>query len=173
MEQDSLLFNQAKLLTLPAYLLPTQVLVANMGRPMADNIPSDQRIVLYDGVCKLCNGWVNFLLRYDKTRSVRLAAVQTSKGKALLEAAGMSPDEINTIVLLDRGQVYLRAEAIFRVMKEMPWPWRAFSVLRFFPKFISDRCYNLIAKNRYRLFGRFDACQKPQADYPGRFIDRE
>lgn len=139
----------------------------------AEKIPLQERIVLYDGVCKLCNGWVNFLLRYDKKRSVRLAAVQTDKGKALLKAAGMSPDEINTLVLLDRGQVYLRADAIFRVMLGLPWPWRALSVLRFCPKFISDRCYNLIAQNRYRLFGRFNERQKPQADYPGRFIDRE
>ena len=130
-----------------------------------------ERIVLYDGVCKLCNGWVNFLIRHDTSHQVRLAAVQTRKGKELLIAAGMSPDEINTIVLLDNGKVYLRAEAIFRVMKWLPFPWRVFSILRFFPKAISNRCYDLIAHNRYRLFGRYNEYQQPVADHPQRFLD--
>ncbi|WP_034914763.1 MULTISPECIES: thiol-disulfide oxidoreductase DCC family protein [Erwinia] len=129
------------------------------------------RIVLYDGVCKLCNGWVNFLLRHDKRRTVRLAAVQTDKGRALLTQAGLSPDNINTIVLLEGDRVYLRAAAIFRVLAGLPWPWRALGILRYFPEGISNRCYDLIARNRYRLFGRFDAYQKPRADYPGRFLD--
>lgn len=128
-------------------------------------------IVLYDGVCKLCNGWVNFILHHDRHHRVRLAAVQTEKGRELLVAAGLSPDEINTIVLMHNGKVYLRAAAIFRVMKWLPFPWRCFGVLRFFPKGISNRCYDLIAQNRYRLFGRYSEYQQPRADHPGRFLE--
>jgi len=128
------------------------------------------RIVLYDGVCKLCRGWVNFIIRHDHKHQVRLCAVQTQTGRDLLIKAGLSPDNINTIVLMEEGKVYFRAEAIFRVMKQLPLPWRCFSVLRFLPGALSNFCYDMIAKNRYRLFGRYNDYQQPQADHPERFL---
>lgn len=135
-------------------------------------IHGDEQVVLYDGTCKLCNGWVNFLLRYDKYRSVRLAAVQSEQGKALLRWAGLSTENISTIVLITRGQVWLRAEAIFRVMSGLPWPWRILALLRFLPASLSNRCYDAIARNRYRLFGRYDNVHPLIPDYPQRFLDR-
>lgn len=135
-------------------------------------IAFDEQVVLYDGTCKLCNGWVNFLLRYDKYRTVRLAAVQSEEGKALLRWAGLSTENISTIVLIRRGQVWLRAEAIFRVMAGLPWPWRALALLRLLPAALSNRCYDLIARNRYRLFGRYDHVHAVSADHPQRFLDR-
>ena len=83
-------------------------------------IRPEEQVVLYDGTCKLCNGWVNFLLRYDRYRTVRLAAVQSEQGKTLLRWAGLPEDKISTIVLIAHGQVYLRADAIFRVMGGLP-----------------------------------------------------
>ena len=135
-------------------------------------IQPDEQVVLYDGTCKLCNGWVNFLLRHDKYRTVRLAAVQSEQGKALLRWAGLPTDNISTIVLIARGQVYLRAEAIFRVMGGLPWPWRILALLRLLPAPLSNRCYDLIARNRYRLFGRYDNVHQLKADSPQRFLDR-
>lgn len=135
-------------------------------------IAFDEQVVLYDGTCKLCNGWVNFLLRYDKYRTVRLAAVQSEEGKALLRWARLSTENISTIVLIRRGQVWLRAEAIFRVMAGLPWPWRALTLLRLLPAALSNRCYDLIARNRYRLFGRYDQVHAVRADHPQRFLDR-
>ncbi|URQ59195.1 thiol-disulfide oxidoreductase DCC family protein [Pantoea alhagi] len=135
-------------------------------------ISSDEQVVLYDGTCRLCNGWVNFLLRYDKYRTVRLAAVQSEQGKALLRWAGLSTENISTIVLIRQGNVYLRAEAIFRVMAGLPWPWRILALLRLLPATLSNRCYDLIASNRYRLFGRYDNVQSLIADHPQRFLDR-
>ncbi|MEM6159361.1 thiol-disulfide oxidoreductase DCC family protein [Erwinia sp. P6884] len=132
-----------------------------------------ERIVLYDGVCKLCNGWVRFLIRHDRDHTVRLAAVQTATGAELLKKVGMSPDNVNTIVLMEGDRTWFRAEAIFRVMDRLPWPWRLFSVLRWFPKAIGNRCYDLIASHRYRLFGRYDEQQQPEADHPGRFLEQE
>ncbi|MGD8106044.1 thiol-disulfide oxidoreductase DCC family protein [Pantoea sp. FN0302] len=135
-------------------------------------ISPDEQVVLYDGTCRLCNGWVNFLLRYDKYRTVRLAAVQSEQGKALLRWAGLSTENISTIVLIRQGKVYLRAEAIFRVMAGLPWPWRILALLRLLPATLSNRCYDLIASNRYRLFGRYDNVQSLIADHPQRFLDR-
>ena len=135
-------------------------------------IDAGEQVVLYDGTCKLCNGWVNFLLRYDKYRTVRLAAVQSEQGKTLLRWAGLPTDNVSTIVLIAHGEVYLRAEAIFRVMRGLPWPWRLLSLLRLLPSALSNRCYDVIARNRYRLFGRYDNVRALSADYPQRFLDR-
>ncbi|MCR1567698.1 thiol-disulfide oxidoreductase DCC family protein [Mixta sp.] len=135
-------------------------------------IRPEEQVVLYDGTCKLCNGWVNFLLRYDRYRTVRLAAVQSEQGKTLLRWAGLPEDKISTIVLIAHGQVYLRADAIFRVMGGLPWPWRLLAALRFLPSALSNRCYDLIARNRYRLFGRYDGMRAIAADHPQRFLDQ-
>ncbi|WP_369789935.1 thiol-disulfide oxidoreductase DCC family protein [Rouxiella sp. WC2420] len=142
--------------------------MANNDRPPF--ILSGERAVIYDGVCRLCNGWVNFLIRHDKKHTVRLAAVQNVAGKALSIWAGLSPEKINTIVLIDNGQIYKRSEAIIRVMSLLPWPWRALAVLRYFPLPLRDSAYNLIALNRYRLFGRYDSVKHQQADHDRRFI---
>lgn len=130
------------------------------------------RVVLYDGKCKLCNGWANFLIRHDRQRKVRLATVQSPAGQELLRWAGLPQDNVKTIVLIEGAQVYLRASAIFRVMGYLPWPWRALALLRWLPPSLSNYCYDRIALNRYRLFGRYDSCRQPQADHPQRFLEQ-
>lgn len=132
-----------------------------------------EAVVLYDGTCKLCNGWVNFLLRHHVARHVRFAAVQSEKGKALLRWAEMPVDNVSTIVLIADGRVWKRAQAVFRVMRQVSQPWRSLSVLRFFPDAISNFCYDRIALNRYRLFGRYDSQQHLTPDFPGRFLEDE
>ncbi|MBP2168847.1 putative DCC family thiol-disulfide oxidoreductase YuxK [Erwinia toletana] len=133
--------------------------------------PPAERVVLYDGLCKLCNGWANFLIRHDRQHRIRLATVQSPAGQALLHWAGLPLDNVKTIVLIDEGQIYLRATAIFRVTACLPWPWRALALLRWLPAKLSNYCYDRIAVNRYRLFGRYDSLQRPQADHPQRFLD--
>ncbi len=130
-----------------------------------------ERVVIYDGVCQLCNGWVNFLIRHDKNHSVRLVAVQSEAGEALLKWAGLSPQNVNTLVLIDGENLYKRSEAIFRVMSFLPWPWRMLTALRRLPLPLRDACYNRIALNRYRLWGRYDSVKKLQSDHQGRFIE--
>ncbi|BFI70244.1 thiol-disulfide oxidoreductase DCC family protein [Yersinia pseudotuberculosis] len=133
-------------------------------------IKPGERVIIYDGVCALCTGWVNFLIRHDRRHTVRLSAVQSKKGRALLEWAGLPTDKINTLVLIENQQVYLRSEAIFRVIANLPWPWRILGVLRIFPRPLRDRCYDGIALNRYRLFGRYDAVRTLKADHDRRFL---
>lgn len=79
-----------------------------------------ERVVIFDATCKLCIGWVNFLIRHDRHQTVRMAAVQSEKGKALFAWSGLPTDNINTIVLIDKGDVLLRSEAIFRAMSGLP-----------------------------------------------------
>jgi predicted DCC family thiol-disulfide oxidoreductase YuxK len=134
-------------------------------------INSGEQVVLYDGVCKLCNAWVIFLLRHRLPRHVRFAAVQSEQGKTLLRFAGLSDENIRTIVFINGNDHWLRAQAIFRIMHFLPWPWRAMCVFRFMPDFISNYFYDRIALNRYRLFGRYDSHYVIKPDYKGRFLD--
>ena len=134
-------------------------------------IQPGERIVIFDGTCKLCIGWVNFLIRHDRHHTVRMVPVQSEKGKALFAWSGLPADKINTIVLIDKGEVFLRSEAIFRAMSGLPAPWRWMVILRIFPQSFRDMCYNRIAINRYRLFGRYDTVQKLDADHAQRFLD--
>lgn len=133
-------------------------------------LQTGESAVLYDGLCKLCNGWVRFLLRHRLAQQVRFASVQSEQGKALLRWAGLPQENVSTIVYIAGDQHWLRAQAVFRVMQHLPLPWRALSVLRHFPDVISNFAYDRIALNRYKLFGRYDSQQAIAPDYPGRFL---
>ncbi|UIN00029.1 thiol-disulfide oxidoreductase DCC family protein [Yersinia ruckeri] len=134
-------------------------------------IKLDDRVVIFDATCKLCISWVNFLICHDRHHTVRLVSVQSEKGKVLFAWSGLSADKINTIVLIDKGSVFLRSEAIFRIMNKLPIPWRWISMFRIFPQSFRDMCYNHIAINRYRLFGRYNTAQTLDADHSQRFLD--
>lgn len=138
--------------------------------PAAPYLATDECVVLFDGVCKLCNGVVKFLIRHDTERRLRLAAVQSPEGQALLKWAGLPLDEFHTIALIVNDRVYLRSDAFLYIMRVLPAPWPILSILRIFPRFLRDWAYNRIALNRYRLFGRYDHCLLPSADHEQRFL---
>ena len=142
-----------------------------MQQPFPILTPGDQ-VVIYDGVCKLCNAWVRFLLSHRLPPYVRFTPVQSEEGRALLEHLGLSADSIHTIVLSDGQHHWLRSEAIFRIMRFLPGPWRLLGLLHFLPLAVTDTLYNLIARNRYRIFGRYDSMLSPEPDCPGRFLNQ-
>jgi predicted DCC family thiol-disulfide oxidoreductase YuxK len=137
----------------------------------APYLAPDECAVLFDGVCKLCNGVVKFLIRHDTERRLRLAAVQSPEGQALLKWAGLPLNEFHTIALIVNDRVYLRSDAFLYIMRLLPAPWPVLGILRIFPRFLRDWAYNRIALNRYRLFGRYDHCLLPSADHQQRFLD--
>lgn len=142
-----------------------------MQQPIPILTPGDL-VVIYDGVCKLCNAWVRFLLSHRLPTNVRFAPVQSQQGSVLLEHLGLSADSIHTIVLYDGQHYWLRSEAIFCIMRFLPRPWRLLSLLRFLPLAVTDTLYNLVARNRYRIFGRYDSLRSPEPDRPGRFLNQ-
>lgn len=129
-----------------------------------------QRIVLFDGVCKLCNGWAKFLIRHDRQRLFRLASVQSEQGQALLARYGLPTDHFDTMALIDDGRLLVRSDAVLTIVASLPYPWRLLAGLRLIPAPLRDWCYDRIALNRYRLFGRHDVCLLPAADHAGRFL---
>lgn len=133
-------------------------------------IQADERVVLFDGVCKLCNGWAKFLIRHDVEQRFRLASVQSNEGQALLEWGGLPIDHFDSMALIDNGQMLLRSDAVLRIVGQLSGPWRYFEWLRLVPRPVRDWCYDRIALNRYRLFGRYDHCLLPNADHARRFL---
>ncbi|OHC34748.1 MAG: thiol-disulfide oxidoreductase [Pseudomonadales bacterium RIFCSPLOWO2_12_59_9] len=129
-----------------------------------------ERLVLFDGVCKLCNGWAKFLIRHDRQRLFRLASVQSAEGQAILQYFGLPLDRFDTMAYVEDGQMLVRSSAVLRILALLPQPWRWLARLRLCPEPLRDWCYDRIALNRYRLFGRYDSCLLPSADHAKRFL---
>ena len=129
-----------------------------------------ETVVLYDGVCKLCNAWVRFIIAHDRHRRIRLAPVQSAQGQALLAWAGLPLQHFNTLALICDNRVAVRSQAVFEVMARLPWPWRGLGVLKLCPRPLRDWLYDRIALNRYRLFGRYRQCVLPTPDHDRRFL---
>lgn len=133
-------------------------------------IQPGERVVLFDGVCKLCNGWAKFLIRHDTELRFRLASVQSAEGQALLAWGGLPTERFDTMALIENGQMLLRSDAVLRIVAQLPKPWCWLTWLRLIPRPVRDVCYDRIALNRYRLFGRYDHCLIPSADHARRFL---
>lgn len=135
-------------------------------------VPAD-RIILFDGVCRLCNGWANFIIQYDHRHVFKLCSVQSVQGARLLKHFGYPTDAFETLLLVEGGRCYVRSEAVFRVLDGLGWPWRLLTVLRAVPAALRDWLYDRVALNRYALFGRYAQCRLPTPDHAGRFLDTE
>lgn len=133
-------------------------------------LAAGERVVLFDGVCKLCNGWAKFLIRHDGQRLFRLASVQSAQGQALLAWYELPTDRFDTMALIDEVGLHVRSGALLRILARLPQPWRALAWLRLIPRPLRDWCYDRIALNRYRLFGRHEVCLLPSADHAERFL---
>ncbi|KAL8170791.1 hypothetical protein V2J09_022595 [Rumex salicifolius] len=122
---------------------------------------SDSRpIMLFDGVCNLCNGGVQFVRDNDRNRRIRYEALQSEAGKSLLRRSGRDPDDISSVVLVEKNRAYTKSEAVLKIMEyiDLPFPQLAF-VLHFVPLFLRDFAYDNVANNRYAFFGRSDSCE--------------
>ncbi|XP_059457379.1 DCC family protein At1g52590, chloroplastic [Corylus avellana] len=117
-------------------------------------------IMLFDGVCNLCNGGVRFVRRNDRNGSIRFEALQSEAGKNLLRRSGRAPDDISSVVLVEKDRSYIRSEAVLKIMEyiDLPFPQLAF-FLQFVPLFIRDFAYDNVANNRYTIFGRSESCE--------------
>ena len=130
--------------------------------------PSDPPILFFDGVCGLCNGLVNVLLRADRNGVLRFAALQGETARQRLEPAFIA--RLDTLVLLDGHGQTVRSEAVLRALGHLGGAWRASALLRAVPRPIRDRLYGALAARRYRWFGRRDTCRVPTPAERGRFL---
>lgn len=129
-------------------------------------------VLLFDGVCNLCNGAVQFIIRRDPRAVFRFAPLQSGSGAALLQRCGRKDDDIDTVVLVEEGRCYVRSSAALRVLKRLPFPWPLFYPLIAIPRPVRDAVYRWIATNRYSWFGKRDQCMIPTPDLRDRFLEQ-
>ena len=133
-------------------------------------LTSDAPIVLFDGVCNLCNGAVTFIIRNDPNRRFRFAALQSPVGQALLQRFGLPTETLNTFVLIEGDRAFTKSTAALRSARLLGSLWPLAFVLIVVPRPVRDLCYDLIGKNRYRIFGKREACMLPTPDLKARFL---
>lgn len=133
-------------------------------------IPRDKPILLFDGVCNLCNGLVQFIIKRDPAGRFRFTALQSEAGQSLLLEAGLDPSALNTVVMFDNGQFYTHSNVPLQIAWRLGGLWRLFFVFKLVPKWIRDRIYDWIASNRYSWFGKKDSCMIPTPELKQRFI---
>lgn len=134
-----------------------------------DPLPSGNGpVVVFDGICVLCNGWVRFLLKRDRGR-YRFAAMQSESGRALLSAHGLDADDPSSFLLVEDGRAWTDTDAIRRVLSGLGGAWRIAALIVLVPHLLRDPLYRVIARNRYRWFGT-TACTVPTEAQRNRFV---
>jgi predicted DCC family thiol-disulfide oxidoreductase YuxK len=133
--------------------------------------PTDKKIILFDGVCNLCNATVQFILRRDKKKQFLFGSLQGNAGQELLKKFQLPTDQFHSFILIEGEKVYSHSAAVLRVMKWLGGGWSLFYGFVIIPRFIRDPVYNLLSRNRYRLFGKRESCWMPDAGLKERFLD--
>jgi len=131
----------------------------------------DASVIVFDGVCNLCNSWVRFILTRDRARRYRFVSMQSLVGRRLLAEHGFDPDDPVSFLLLDNGLPSADSDAIIRVIASLGGIWRLAALGCAVPRGVRDRLYRVLARNRYRWFGRRSACMAPAPEFADRFLD--
>jgi predicted DCC family thiol-disulfide oxidoreductase YuxK len=133
-------------------------------------------VVLYDGVCGLCSRFVQFLLRHDRHCVFSFASLQSAVGKSIVERSGGNPCELASFYVVADYQTaasraLTRSDAALFLADALGWPWTAAQIVRLVPRATRDRAYDVVARSRYRVFGRDDRCLVRRPEFRNRFID--
>lgn len=128
-------------------------------------------LVLFDGVCNLCNGFVQFLIRRDPKARFKFASLQSKFAQQQLIQYGLDPYALHSVIVVDNGKLYERSDAVLRIAGRLPGLWPALKLFWIVPRVIRDALYKLIAASRYRWFGRRDACMLPDPSLKERFME--
>lgn len=110
-------------------------------------------LVIFDGACDLCSGAARFISRRDRRGRLHLIDAGSAEGRGLLFRYGYNPDRLDTLVVIDRGRAYARSTAALRIAGRLPWPWPALCGLKYLPRPFRDFGYDVVARNRYCVFG--------------------
>jgi len=135
--------------------------------PSVPQFPDDAPLIVFDGVCVLCNGFARFVAKRDVAKRFRFAEAQSALGGALYRHYGLDDIDYETNLLIQDGQAYGRMEAFVHIVKQLGGAWPAARLILALPRPLRNWLYDRIAKNRYRLFGRYDACPVERDDAIG------
>ncbi len=134
-------------------------------------VSENSHIILFDGICNLCTGWVSFVYKRDIAGRFKFVSVQSETGKQLLKWCGLPIDHFETMVCIENGQAYFKSDAFLKIIKylSLPWPYLS-SIGSLVFKPVRDWLYSRIAQNRYRLFGKRSTCMIPGGQLANRFL---
>lgn len=138
-----------------------------MGSPAEVNKP----VILFDGVCNLCNGAIQFIIKRDKKNRFQFAALQSAYGQQQLQRLNIPATALQSIVLIDGDKFYQRSKAVLEICRQLRGLWPALYIFKILPGFLRDGVYNFIANHRYRWFGRQDQCMIPTPALKARFLE--
>ncbi|MCB0759463.1 MAG: DUF393 domain-containing protein [Flavobacteriales bacterium] len=136
--------------------------------PLGTELPD--QLLLFDGVCNLCNGLVRFIIRHDKHQRFRFAPLQGRAGKRVLQHHGLNSGAYDTLVYLRNGAALTRSTAALNVARDLGGAWRMAYVLIWIPRWIRDAVYDLVSRRRFRWFGKREACMVPDPGLRSRFL---
>lgn len=128
------------------------------------------KLVLFDGVCNFCESSVQFIIKHDQSKSLQFASLQSNIGQQLLVQYHM-PTSIDGVVFIENGIAYFKSAAAFRIARYFGGFWKILNVFSVLPLFLTDFGYDIIAKNRYKWFGKKESCMLPSPEIRNRFID--
>ncbi|WP_109621939.1 thiol-disulfide oxidoreductase DCC family protein [Sediminitomix flava] len=129
-----------------------------------------ESVILFDGVCNLCNSSVNFIIDHDKSNRFVFASLQSEEGEKILQKTGLSSDYLDSLVLVEGEKVFTKSTAALKIASGLAFPWNLFKPLLFLPKAFRDFFYDIIARNRYNWFGKEDQCRIPTPELRQKFL---
>jgi len=137
-----------------------------MGTPGA----VEQPVILFDGVCNLCNSSILFIIQHDPTAKFKFASLQSEFGKNQMQKFGLDVSELESVMFIKNGKLYQKSNAALEIARHLSGAWPLLYGLKIIPPFLRNSVYNWIARNRYRWFGKKDACMIPTPELKARFI---
>ena len=137
----------------------------------AADVPRDRPILLFDGVCNLCNGVVQWVVERDPEGRFRFASLQSDAGEALLREFGRPTEDYDSFVLVDGDDHYTKSTAVLRVLRDLGFPYSLAWPLRYVPRVLRDAVYDAVAASRYSVFGKRDRCMIPDESMADRFVE--
>jgi len=132
---------------------------------------SEINIVLYDGVCSLCNKTVQFIISCDSKSKFKFASLQSESGQLLLAQIGSPNDNFDSIIYICDTRFFIKSTAVMRILRELDGGWHLLSFFIIIPRVFRDMVYDIISKWRYKWFGKSDTCMIPMQEYKARFLD--
>ena len=137
------------------------------------NIGVNDCVILFDGVCKLCNTWSQFIIKYDRQKRFKLFSVQSPEGQSILKHFNMPTGHFDTKLYVEGNQYFDKSDAFLNIVNKLGFPWRILYVFKIIPTGIRNWLYDRIALNRYNLFGKYDSCMIPTKENENRFLKSE
>lgn len=128
------------------------------------------RVILFDGVCNFCNYWVNFIIKRDRQDLFRFAPLQGEAARKIIGQYGLQSEEMDTFILIENNKIYTRSTAALKIAKELKGGWKLFYGFILLPKIFRDPVYNLVARNRYKWFGKKEECMVPSDSVKKKFL---